>query len=52
MGWLEQSHLTLKDIGQPLRVSITGRANSPELFQVMNVLGKNKTLERLGKQLA
>lgn len=48
--WLTQHNLTLKDIGQPLRVSITGRANSPELFQVMAALGKDTTIERITKQ--
>jgi glutamyl-tRNA synthetase len=43
--------LTLKDIGQPLRVCLTGRTNSPELFQVMAALGKDTTLTRIMKQV-
>lgn len=45
--WCDINKLTLKDIGQPLRVSITGRANSPELFQVMEALGKDTTIKRI-----
>lgn len=48
--WLAANGLTLKDVGQPIRVSVTGRANSPELFQMMTALGKDATLERINRQ--
>lgn len=49
--YLADSGLTLKDIGQPLRVSVTGRTNSPEIFQVMNAIGKEVTLQRIDRQV-
>lgn len=47
--WLTDNNLALKDIGQGVRTLITGRANSPELFQVMAALGKDITIERISR---
>ena len=47
--WLEKNNLTIKDIGQSLRVSLVGRTNSPDLFQVMNVIGREETITRLAE---
>jgi glutamyl-tRNA synthetase len=49
--WLTASNMTLKDIGQPSRLAIVGKTNSPELFQVMDALGKDTTLTRISKQI-
>lgn len=49
--WLTSQNLTIKDIGQPSRVAIYGRTQSPELFQVMGVMGKEVVLNRIQKQL-
>lgn len=49
-NWLSENGMSLKDIGQPTRVAITGRTNSPELFQVMAALGKDATIDRISKQ--
>jgi glutamyl-tRNA synthetase len=46
-GWLEAEGLSLKDVAQAARVALTGRSASPGLFEVMEVLGKARTLERL-----
>lgn len=46
-AWLEKNELQLKHIAQPARVSLTGRSQSPGLFEVMEVLGKDLTLTRL-----
>ncbi|MFB3813946.1 MAG: glutamate--tRNA ligase [Terriglobales bacterium] len=32
---------------QPIRVAVTGRKNSPPLFETLEVLGREKTLERI-----
>lgn len=50
-NWLAESNFSIKDIGQPARVAITGRTNSPDLFLVMAAIGKATTLYRLNKQL-
>jgi glutamyl-tRNA synthetase len=46
-AWLEESKLELKDIGQPLRVALTGRTASPSLFEVLAILGRDTSLARL-----
>ncbi len=39
--------LGLKDIAQPVRVALTGRAVSPGVFEMMELLGKEETGRRL-----
>jgi glutamyl-tRNA synthetase len=46
-GWLEANELPMKKVAQPARVAMTGRTRSPGLFEVMEVLGKDKTIARL-----
>jgi glutamyl-tRNA synthetase len=46
-GWLEEEGVKLKLLAQPLRIALTYRKDSPGLFEVMEVLGKEKTLERI-----
>jgi glutamyl-tRNA synthetase len=43
----EERSLKLAKATQPLRVALTGRTISPSIFDIMHVLGKDKTLERL-----
>lgn len=43
----EEKGLKLGKIAQPLRVALTGKTISPSVFEIMHVLGKDKTLERL-----
>lgn len=50
--WLQQEQLSLKDIGGVMRVALLGQQNSPEIFSVMNALGKDKSLSRINKTLA
>jgi glutamyl-tRNA synthetase len=45
--WLETQDLKLKVLAQPLRVALTYRKDSPGLFEVMEVLGKERTLQRI-----
>jgi glutamyl-tRNA synthetase len=46
-AWMEENELPMKSVAQPARVAMTGRTRSPGLFEVMEVLGKSKTVERL-----
>ncbi len=39
--------LTLGQIAQPVRVAMTGGTSSPGIFEVLDVLGKERSLERL-----
>jgi glutamyl-tRNA synthetase len=51
-GFAEDSGLKLGQVAQPLRAALTGRATSPPLFDVMNVLGREESLGRLEDQTA
>ncbi len=39
------------DISMFIRVAVTGRANSPDLYTVMNILGGERTLVRINKMI-
>jgi glutamyl-tRNA synthetase len=45
--WVEKSQLQMKEAAQPARVALTGRSASPGLFEVMQLLGKKRCIERL-----
>jgi glutamyl-tRNA synthetase len=45
--WLAETGLELKDIGQPMRVALTGRTASPSLFEVLALLGRDRSVARL-----
>jgi len=47
LAFLEDKGLKLGKIAQPLRVALTGKSASPGLFEVMEVLGKEKALARI-----
>ncbi len=46
-GLGEEKDLKLGKIAQSLRAALTGKAVSPSVFDIMHVLGKDKTLERV-----
>ena len=41
----------LRDVAQPLRAALAGSTVSPPIFEVMEVLGKNEALARVGQAL-
>jgi len=43
----EELSVKLKEIAQPVRVALTGRTVSPGIFEMMEVIGRDKTIERL-----
>lgn len=49
--WAEQRGTPLKDVAQPARVALTGRSASPPLFEVMAVLGRERSLARLSRSV-
>ncbi len=51
-AWMEAESLTFKDYAQAVRVALTGRTASPGLFEVMEVLGKERCLARLDATIA
>lgn len=50
--WLAASGLAMKNVAQPARVAMTGRTASPGLFEVMEVLGRDRVLARLDRGIA
>ncbi len=46
-AWLAKEGLELKQVGQAVRVALTGSAVSPPLWDTMEILGRERTLERL-----
>jgi len=48
---MAEKGLKLKDLAQPVRVALTGGTISPGIFEVMEVLGKERTLSRLQKAM-
>ena len=46
---MEQTGLKLGKIAQPVRVALTGRSASPGIFEITEIIGKQKVLQRLGK---
>ncbi len=46
-AWAEARGLGLGKVAQPARVALTGRTVSPGIFEVMELLGKERTLARL-----
>ena len=48
---LKEDHLKMGKFAQPLRVALTGRTSSPGIYEVMELLGKDRTLKRLEQAL-
>jgi len=44
--------IKLGDLAQPVRVALTGRTVSPGIYEVMELLGKERTLARLKKAVS
>ena len=45
--FVEEEGIKMGQIAQPVRVALTGRTASPGLFEVMEILGRDRTLLRL-----
>lgn len=48
---VEKHGVKLKDLAQPVRVAMTGGTESPGIFDVLEVLGKEKTISRLERAI-
>ena len=40
------------DVSMFIRLAVTGKINSPDMYSVMQILGKEKVCERIGKMIA
>ena len=47
-GFAEQNGLKLGQVAQPLRAALTGGTQSPPIFDVLAILGRDESLVRLG----
>jgi len=52
VDFLEEKNIKIGKIAQPLRVALTGKTVSPGLFEVMEVLEKEKVLDRLSQAIS
>lgn len=48
-GWLASQDLKLGALAQPCRVALTGLSKGPGLFETMEFLGKERTVQRLAR---
>jgi glutamyl-tRNA synthetase len=51
-GIVEKHGVKLGALAQPVRVAMTGGTESPGIYEVLEVLGKEKTLKRLEKAMS
>ena len=49
-AFAEENNLKLGAVAQPLRAALTGRSTSPGIFEVLDVLGRQESLDRLKDQ--
>jgi glutamyl-tRNA synthetase len=49
---IEEHEIKMGQLAQPVRVALTGRAASPGIFEVMDLLGRERTLRRLQAGIA
>ena len=52
IDFLEEKEIKLRKLAQPLRVALTGKTASPGIFEVMEVLGREKVVERISKAVS
>ena len=47
----EKHGIKLGSIAQPVRVAVTGGTESPGIFEMLEIMGKEKTMKRLGRAI-
>jgi glutamyl-tRNA synthetase len=48
---IQERGIKLGDLAQPVRVAITGGSESPGIFEVLEIIGKERTIRRLEKAI-
>ncbi len=51
-AFIAETQVKFGDLVHPLRAAVTGRANSPGIFEVLELLGKERAIKRLAAGLA
>ncbi len=49
---MDETGLKLGKIAQPVRVALTGRTASPGIFEIIEIIGREKVLKRLAEAIA
>ncbi|WP_207655031.1 hypothetical protein [Clostridium thermosuccinogenes] len=39
------------DVAMVLRIALTGRTNTPDLYEIMQIMGRSRVIERLRRHL-
>ncbi|CAM2061029.1 Glutamate--tRNA ligase [Desulfovibrionales bacterium] len=50
-SYLDAQGITFKFIAQPLRIALTGQTTSPSLFEIMAILGRERSLRRIQRAI-
>ena len=45
--WVKQKNMKIVAIAQPLRIALIGKSSGPGVFELMAVLGKHETIDRI-----
>ncbi|MFP5437658.1 MAG: glutamate--tRNA ligase [Bacteroidia bacterium] len=51
-GWVEQKGIGIGKVMAPLRLSLVGELQGPHLYDIMEIIGKQETLQRIAKATA
>jgi glutamyl-tRNA synthetase len=47
----ETRNIKMGNLAQPVRVAVTGKAESPGIFEVLEIIGSEKTVKRIEKAI-
>ena len=51
-GWITDNSIGFGKVMMPLRVSLVGSLQGPDLFEIMYLIGKNETIKRIEKAIS
>lgn len=51
-GWITSKEIGFGKVMQPLRLSLVGKLAGPDLFEIMNMIGKEATITRIKNAIA
>ena len=51
-GWITAKEIGFGKVMQPLRLSLVGKLAGPDLFDIMTMIGKENTLQRINNAIA
>ncbi len=51
-GWITSNNIGFGKIMMPLRLALVGALQGPDVFDIMYIIGKQETLQRIEKVIA